>query len=296
MPELPEVETIRSRLAPLVEGRTLRALEILDPRWCEPPAPEALADALVGRPLVRLGRRGKYLVWEATDEIHLLMHLRMTGTLLIDASPGTPYVRVRFELGPVDGVGARATHTLSFCDPRRFGTGQLVLGGEALQEFFAARLGVEPLGPDFTSEHLYLQTRNRRAPIKAVLLDQRRVAGVGNIYANEALFRSNIHPLRAARLLTRSQVAVLRDAVVASLRAGIEAGGASIDDFRHPDGVKGAFQHEFLVHDRAGEPCLVCGDPIVKFVAAGRGTYACERCQKRPRRSRTAADRQTLRR
>jgi len=276
VPELPEVETIRSRLAPLVEGRILRHLEILDPRWCAPLSPRALEDALEDRPLLRLGRRGKYLVWEAADEVHLLLHLRMTGTLLYDARPEQPYVRVRFELD--DG------HVVSFCDPRRFGTGELALGVPRLDAFFAARLGVEPLGADFTTEQLYLQTRSRRAPIKAVLLDQRRVAGVGNIYANEALFRARIHPLREARRLTRTDVAALRDAVVASLEDGIDAGGATIDDFRHPDGVSGAFQNEFLVHGRTGEPCLVCGGVIVKFIAAGRGTYACETCQKRPRR------------
>jgi formamidopyrimidine-DNA glycosylase len=286
MPELPEVETIRRRLAPLVEGRTLRALEILDPRWCAPLDPHALADALVGRRLQQLGRRGKYLIWEAADEVFLLIHLRMTGTLLYEAPHDEPYVRVRFELDDPEpgGEAGRQAHVLSFCDPRRFGTGELALGAPALDDFLGARLGVEPLGPDFTIEHLYLQTRNRRAPIKAVLLDQRRVAGVGNIYANEALFRARIHPLREARLLTRAQVAALRDAVVASLEDGIDAGGATIDDFRHPDGVKGAFQHEFLVHGRTGEPCLVCGGEIVKFVAAGRGTYACETCQRRPRR------------
>jgi formamidopyrimidine-DNA glycosylase len=275
MPELPEVETIRRRLAPLVEGRTLRALEILDPKWCTPLAPEALSDALENRPVVQLGRRGKYLIWEASDEVYLLMHLRMTGTVLYDAPPDTLYVRVRLTLD--DG------HVLSFCDPRRFGTGELVLGAPALDEFLDARLGVEPLSDDFTAEHLYRVTRNRRAPIKALLLDQRRIAGVGNIYANEALFRSAIHPLRPAGALNRRQVSALRDAVVASLQAGLAAGGASIDDFRHPDGVKGAFQNEFLVHGRAGEACDVCGGLLVKFVAAGRGTYACERCQTRPR-------------
>jgi len=289
MPELPEVETIRRRLAPSVEGRTLRVLDILDPRWCAPLPPRALADALQGREVKRLARRGKYLIWEMAGGARLLVHLRMTGTLLLDAAPDTPYVRVRFELdGPSAGCVAAGAQ-VSFCDPRRFGTGELVLGDAALDAFLGARLGIEPLGADFTTEHLYLQTRNRRAPIKAVLLDQRRVAGVGNIYANEALFRARIHPLREARLLTRSQAGALRDAVVASLLAGIAAGGASIDDFRHPDGVKGAFQHEFLVHDRAGEPCEVCGATISKFVAAGRGTYACEICQKRPRRRRTAS-------
>ncbi|MDX6410157.1 MAG: formamidopyrimidine-DNA glycosylase [Gaiellaceae bacterium] len=275
MPELPEVETIRRRLAPLVEGRALRRLDVLDAKWCQPLHPTELRDALEGRAVERLSRRGKYLIWEAQDEVYLLMHLRMTGTVLYDPPPETLYTRVRLELG--DG------HVLSFCDPRRFGTGELVLGGDALDEFLGARLGVEPLGPDFTTEHLYLQTRKRRTPIKALLLDQRRIAGVGNIYANEALFRAGIHPLRRAGALKRGQVAALRDAVVASLQAGLGAGGASIDDFRHPDGVKGAFQNEFLVHSREGEPCTICGTPVRKFVAAGRGTYACERCQTRPR-------------
>jgi len=275
MPELPEVETIRRRLAPLVEGRTLRTLDVLDAKWCQPVHPRELRDALEGRVVERLSRRGKYLIWEAEDEVYLLMHLRMTGTILYDPPPETPYTRVRLEL---DGG-----ETLSFCDPRRFGTGELALGHDDLEEFLDARLGVEPLGPDFTTEHLYLQTRKRRTPIKALLLDQRRVAGVGNIYANEALFRARIHPLRSAGLLKRSQVAALRDAIVASLEAGLGAGGASIDDFRHPDGVKGAFQNEFLVHSREGEPCTVCGTLVRKFVAAGRGTYACESCQTRPR-------------
>jgi formamidopyrimidine-DNA glycosylase len=280
MPELPEVETIRRRLAPVVEGRTLRRLDVLDAKWCQPLHPRELRDALEGRVVERLSRRGKYLIWEAQDEVYLLMHLRMTGTILLDRPADTLYTRVRFELD--DG------HTLSFCDPRRFGTGELALGYDALEEFLDARLGVEPLGPDFTTEHLYLQTRQRRTPIKALLLDQRRVAGVGNIYANEALFRARIHPLRSAGLLKRRQVAALRDAIVASLEAGLGAGGASIDDFRHPDGVKGAFQDEFLVHSREGEPCTVCGTPVRKFVAAGRGTYACESCQTRPRRLRDA--------
>ena len=275
MPELPEVETIRRQLAPLVEGRTLRTLEVLDAKWCRPVHPLELTDALEGRAVERLSRRGKYLIWEAEDEVYLLMHLRMTGTVLYDPPPEALYTRVRFSLD--DG------HVLSFCDPRRFGTGELALGYPALEQFLDERLGVEPLGPEFTTEHLFLQTRKRRTPIKALLLDQRRVAGVGNIYANEALFRARIHPLRSAGLLKRPQVAALRDAIVASLEAGLGAGGASIDDFRHPDGIKGAFQNEFLVHSREGEPCTVCGTTVRKFVAAGRGTYACESCQTRPR-------------
>jgi formamidopyrimidine-DNA glycosylase len=278
VPELPEVETIRRQLAPVVEGRVLSLLHIADPRWCLPLAPDAVVDAVQGRRVERLGRRGKYLVWELAGEVFLLMHLRMTGTLLYDPPPGTPYERVRFTLD--DG------HELRFCDPRRFGTGELALGPAARDAFFAARLGLEPLDGELTGAALRRMARGRRAPVKAFLLDQRRIAGVGNIYADEALFRAGIHPLRPAGALTGAQWEALASAVRETLLAGLAAGGATIDDFRHADGVAGAFQDEFLVHRRQGEPCGVCGTPVVKFVAGGRGTYACERCQPRPRRSR----------
>ena len=278
MPELPEVETIRRQLAPLVEGRVVARLDIADPRWCLPLAPEAILDAVQGRRVEHLARRGKYLVWELEDEAFLLMHLRMTGTLLYDAPPGTPYERVRWTLA--DG------HELRFCDPRRFGTGELALGTPARDAFFAARLGLEPLDGALTGEALRRMARGRRAPVKAFLLDQRRIAGVGNIYADEALFRAGIHPLRPVGTLTRAQCDALALAVREALAAGVAAGGATIDDFRHVDGVQGAFQNEFLVHLRRGEPCPRCAAPVVKFVAAGRGTYACESCQPRPRRRR----------
>ena len=198
MPELPEVETIRRHLAPRVEGRVLTELDIEDPRWCEPLAPAELRDAVEGRVVEKLGRRGKYLVWELADEVFLLVHLRMTGTLLLDPAPGVLYRRVRFVLS--DG------HELAFCDPRRFGTGQLVVGSDALKAFFATRVGLEPLGSELTGETLRALAKGRRAPIKAFLLDQRRIAGVGNIYADEALFRAGIHPLRpTGRLIVRSR-------------------------------------------------------------------------------------------
>ncbi len=288
MPELPEVETIRLHLAPHVEGRVLTALEVSDERWCRPLAGEEVAAAVQGRRIEALGRRGKYLIWELEDDVHLMLHLRMTGTLLLDPPEPPRYSRVRFALD--DG------HELFFDDPRRFGTGELALGGAERDEFLAARLGVEPFSPDFTSAHLYALTKVSRAPIKAFLLDQRKVAGVGNIYADEALFRAGIHPLRPAGRLTRRQVAGLRDAVVASLDEGIAAKGASIDDFRDPDGVEGSFQDRFLIHLREGEPCLVCGRPVRKLRAAGRGTYACERCQPRPRQGPQAATRNSVRR
>src|SRR4051812_8336750 len=276
MPELPEVETIRRQIAPVAEGRELTELAVLDPRWCLPLAPETVREALEGRRVERLGRRGKYLVWELEDEAFLLMHLRMTGVVLLDPPADAPYVRVRFAL---DG----GAHELRFCDPRRFGTGELALGADARDAFFASRLGVEPLGEELTGEALRRLARGRRAPVKAFLLDQRRIAGVGNIYADEALFRARIHPLRPAGSLSRAQCEALAEAVRATLTAGLNAGGATIDDFRQADGVQGAFQDQFLVHRRAGEPCPACGGEVVKFVAAGRGTYACERCQPRPR-------------
>jgi formamidopyrimidine-DNA glycosylase len=275
VPELPEVETIRRGLAPVVEGRRVQALVIHDARWCAPLSAEELAAVVEGRLVEALRRRGKYLVWALEDGVSLLVHLRMTGTLLLDCAPDTPYQRVLFTLD--DG------QVLRFCDPRRFGTGELVLGIEALEAFFAGRLGIEPLGPELTGTRLRALARGRRAPIKAFLLDQRHIAGVGNIYADEALFRARIHPLRAAGRLTLAQCAALAEAVKVTLAAGIDAGGSTIDDFRHPDGVQGAFQNEFLVHLRRGEPCHTCGTTVIKMVAAGRGTYVCESCQPRPR-------------
>lgn len=298
MPELPEVETIRRQLAPLVEGRRLKRVEILDARWSRPLAPEELADALQGRRVEALGRRGKYLVWSLQDDVHLVQHLRMTGAVLADPNPEPPHTRVRIRLGRLGRSGAE--RRLAIVDPRRFGTGELLVGSgmgakrvspgstgsEALEEFFASRLGLEPLDELFTAEHLRAQARGRTGSVKAFLLDQRRIAGVGNIYADEALFRAGIHPLRPAGGLSREQYARLRETTIASLQAGIEARGASIDDFRHLDGARGSFQNQFLVHRREGEQCGTCGTTIVKMVVAGRGTYVCETCQPRPRRSR----------
>jgi formamidopyrimidine-DNA glycosylase len=275
MPELPEVETIRRQLAPLVEGRKLVGIEILDPRWSRPLAPDELADALVGRRVEELGRRGKYLVWRFSEEVFLAQHLRMTGAVLSEPDPEPSHVRVRLQLRP--------KRHLVIVDPRRFGTGELLLGEPALEAFFASRLGYEPFDERFTAEYLRSLAHGRRAPIKALLLDQRRIAGVGNIYADEALFRAAVHPMRSAGELKPAQYARLRETIIEALSEGIDARGATIDDFRHVDGVRGSFQDRFLVHRRAGEPCPRCGRTIAKMVVAGRGTYVCERCQPRPR-------------
>jgi formamidopyrimidine-DNA glycosylase len=283
MPELPEVETIRGQLAPHVEGRRIARVQIDDPRWSRPLAPQELEDALQGRRVESLGRRGKYLLWHLSGDVHLAQHLRMTGAVLLEPEPEPVHTRVRIDLKP--------KLRLAIVDPRRFGTGELLLGGDALDRFLDARLGIEPFAAEFTGERLRAMARGRVGPIKAFLLDQRHVAGVGNIYADEALFRAYVHPLRPAGKLTREQYGLLRDGVVESLQAGIDARGASIDDFRHIDGVKGSFQDRFLVHLREGEPCVRCGTTIVKMVVAGRGTYVCEHCQPRPRLRRRPARR-----
>jgi formamidopyrimidine-DNA glycosylase len=272
MPELPEVETIRRHLAPRVEGRRFGAVEVLDPRWTAPEAPDRMARALSGRRVEELARRGKYLLWRLDDTRTLVQHLRMTGTVLVGPEPEPAHTRVRLPLD--DGT------RIVVVDPRRFGTGHLVADEAA---YLGPRLGLEPLDAGFTVAHLLALTRRSRAPVKAFVLNQTHIAGVGNIYADEALFRARIHPLRPAERLSRPQVTALRDAIVAVLEAGIDARGASIDDFRDPDGVQGSFQDAFRIHLRAGRPCLECGGPVRKLVVGGRGTHVCERCQPRPR-------------
>ncbi len=281
VPELPEVETIRRQLAPHLEARTVLSAEILDARWTRPDPPRPVQTALHGALIERVERFGKYLAWQLSGDRHLLWHLRMTGALLLDPVADPPHTRVRLEL---DGG-----HRVVYVDPRRFGTGHLLQGQEARDRYLAARIGIEPFTSEFTVARLRALARGRRAPVKAFLLDQRRIAGVGNIYADEALFRARIHPLRPAGRLTGAQLTALHTAIEDALTAGIEAKGASIDDFRHIDGARGSFQDRFLVHRRAGEPCPVCGRPIRKIVVGGRGTYLCERCQPKPRAARVTA-------
>ena len=200
----------------------------------------------------------------------------MTGTLLLDPAVDPPHTRARFGL---DGG-----HRLAYVDPRRFGTGHLVHGRAARDATSRCALGPEPFTPAFTAEYLRRAARGRIAPIKAFLLDQRRIAGVGNIYADEALFRAGIHPLRPAGRLTGRPVGQRSTRRSRRRwRAGIDAKGASIDDFRHVDGARGTFQDRFLIHLREGQPCVRCGGPCASSSSAGRGTYVCERCQPKPR-------------
>jgi formamidopyrimidine-DNA glycosylase len=300
VPELPEVETVCRQLEPEVEGGLIEWLEVLDARWCRPVAPAELEAAVAGATIEGLGRRGKYLLLALSGERTLVMHLRMTGNLVLvegeekldpsegrrlyeaERSTSERHLRARFRLD--DG------RQLWFTDPRRFGEAFLIDDGDLDARF--AKLGVEPLSDEFTPEVLGKMAAGRTAPLKSFLLDQSSVAGVGNIYADEALFRARLHPLSPAGSMKPQHLDALRDAVVAALEAGIEGGGASIDDYRDGRGEKGTMQDEFLVHTREGEPCPRCDGTIVRIIVSGRSTYYCPSCQvrlrRRPRRRRPA--------
>jgi len=296
MPELPEVETVVRQLGPEVEGHRIEQLEVLDPRWSRPLPPEELGAAVSGSTIEHLGRRGKYILMGLDGERTLVMHLRMTGNLILregadmlDPSEGRRlyesersteerHLRARFVLD--DG------RELWFTDPRRFGEAFLI--GDARLEVRFAKLGVEPFSPEFTAMALGEMAAGRKAPLKSFLLDQSGVAGVGNIYADEALFRAELHPLSPAGSMKPEHLEALREGVVAALEAGIDAGGSSIDDYRDARGEKGSMQDEFLVHTREGEECLRCGGTIIRIAVGGRSTYFCPSCQvklrRRPRR------------
>jgi formamidopyrimidine-DNA glycosylase len=273
VPELPEVETVRARLAPVLTGRRLVGVEIADPRLTRPFEPGAVAGGLEGETVAAVERRGKYLVVRFESGRSLLIHLRMTGSLLharAGTLPDDPHRRAVVRLDDGSDVAYR--------DVRRFGT-WLVLGPEELDAYLAARLGGEPLARGFTARRLGELLAARRSPIKAALLDQRTLAGMGNIYADEALWRARVHPRRPAGELTGNEVARVAKGVKEALRAGIARQGATLRDYSTPDGRRGRMQHEFKVYGRDDEPCNRCGTAIEKTRVAGRGTWYCPRCQ-----------------
>jgi formamidopyrimidine-DNA glycosylase len=296
MPELPEVETVCRQLDPEIAGQRIVALEIFDERWSRPVPKAELEAAVAGARIEGLERRGKYLLLRLEGERTLVMHLRMTGNLVLVERQGSGSVK----LDPSEGrrlyEGERSTSerhlrarfTLEdgrevwFTDPRRFGEAFLVDEEEFEARF--ERLGVEPFSEEFTAEALAEMASGRRVPLKSFLLDQSGVAGVGNIYADEALFRARLHPLSPAGSMRAEHHEALREAVIAALEAGIDGGGASIDDYRDARGERGTMQERFLVHTREGEPCPSCGDPITRIVVSGRSTYYCPSCQIRLRR------------
>ena len=274
MPELPEVETVRRRLAPHVEGRAIAAVEVRDARLTGRDDPRRVEERLVGRVIPALDRRGKYLLFRLEGGETLISHLRMTGNWLMPAAGEPAHARARVELA--DGT------VLWYADARRFGTWDL-LSDEDAAAYLDARLGPEPIGDGFDGAVLRDAFRGRTAPVKALLLDQRLVAGIGNIYADEALNAARIHPDTPAGRLRRPQLDVLAAEVRAALLEGIRSQGSSIRDFRSPEGGYGSMQERFRVYGRDGEPCPACGTEIVKTRCAGRGTHLCPACQPRPR-------------
>jgi formamidopyrimidine-DNA glycosylase len=273
MPELPEVETVRRRLEPVLTGRLLARVEIRDPRLTRPLDPREVAAELEGERIAVVDRRGKYLILRFESGRALLIHLRMTGTVLTgDAATGDDAYR-RAGVTLDDGT------PVAYRDVRRFGT-WLLLEPEEVEAYVDARVGREPLDRAYKARHLAERLRGRRAPVKAALLDQRTVAGVGNIYADEALWRARIHPLTPAEALDAADVAALYRGVRQALQAGIRRQGSTLSDYRLPDGSRGRMQQEFKVYGRAGEPCERCGTPIDKIRAGGRGTWYCPSCQR----------------
>jgi formamidopyrimidine-DNA glycosylase len=274
MPELPEVETIRRQLEARLPGRTIAAVDVLDPLLVSPQDPEAFAASLRGRRITSVGRRGKYLTLGLEPADTLALHLRMTGRILWTedgAAHDTPHLRAVIRLD--DGAA------LEFSDMRRFGRAWLAPTGPDAAAYWAARAGIEPLSGSFTAARLEGLLRGRRAPVKAALLNQALVAGIGNIYADEALFQARVHPLRPAGTLSAAEVRRLHRAIRDRLRVAVDAGGSSINRYRDGLGRPGGMQDLLRVHLRAGEPCRRCGTELVKIRVAGRGTYLCPRCQ-----------------
>jgi len=296
MPELPEVETVRRGLAAAMEGRTLVRVDQRRPdlRF---PFPEKFAERLTGRRIIRLRRRAKYLVCDLDGDDGLLMHLGMSGRFTIENDARTQPGRFHHGGDQPAASSDRHVHvvfhlddavTVAYADPRRFGFMDFIPGGEPERSRFLAGLGPEPLGNEFNAPYLAAALAGRKTSLKSALLDQHLIAGVGNIYACEALHEAGLSPRRLARTLVtkaggpRKGAVRLADAVRAVLDAAIAAGGSSLRDFAHADGELGYFQHAFKVYDRDGDRCPKegCGGMIARIVQSGRSTFYCPRCQR----------------
>ena len=283
MPELPEVETVRRGLAPVMEGRRILSAELRRPdlRW---PFPDRMAERLLGARIDVLRRRSKYLLAGLDTGETLLVHLGMSGRMQVDRRPTADFHRDSAPLLRHDHVvfdmegGARIT----FNDPRRFGAMDLIDTAQLDEHWLLAKLGPEPLGNGFDEDYLVEAFRGRRTPVKTALLDQRIVAGLGNIYVCEALHRSRISPRRPAGRISAARVRALVPTVRATLDDAIAAGGSSLRDYRQTDGALGYFQHNFRVYDREGAACATEGCPgrIARIVQSGRSTFHCPRCQR----------------
>jgi formamidopyrimidine-DNA glycosylase len=295
MPELPEVETIVSDLRPHLVGRTIVSCELAFPTIVRHPEPEVFIDSVAGMRIESVGRRGKYIFIGLGNELVLVVHLGMTGQLrLVDAdAPMQTHTHAVFVLGgnanftpPPAGFAGDlprergGNYQLRYRDPRRFG--RLLLGTE--EDLLSAKkmpkLGPEPIDPEFLAEELYRRLHGRRTALKAVLLDQAAIAGVGNIYADESLHRARLRPDRIAGTVSKKSATRLHESLRESLRAAIENRGSSVDTYRDAWGEIGGQQEKLLVYGRAGEPCFTCGRPLSLMRIAGRSTVFCRRCQR----------------
>jgi formamidopyrimidine-DNA glycosylase len=273
VPELPEAETIAADLRARIEGSRVRSVKVPRPDILQGTDPAGLGRRLRGRRLERIGRRGKNVLFELDDGGRMLVNLGMTGRLVTTDAPNVDdmrHVAARFALesGP----------DLLFDDTRRFGRIEVLEPDEWQKR--DAGLGVEPLSADFTADLLWTLTRRSRTPIRNWLLDQRFVAGVGNIYANEALFLAGVRPRRGARTLRRREAERLRGALRDVLGRAIEARGTTLNDYRDGSGEEGGFQRKLLVYGRRDEPCSRCGTPIKRIVLSNRSAFYCPECQR----------------
>ena len=283
MPELPEVETVRRGLAPVMEGHVIVRADVNRPdlRW---PFPDAMSARLTGQTVQQLRRRSKYILADLSGGETLLIHLGMSGRMLISGDPLGVFAHEHPAPEKHDHVvlhmdnGARIT----FNDPRRFGAMDLMDTATAAQHKLLAVLGPEPLGNDFNEQVLIDAFDGKNTPIKSALLDQRIVAGLGNIYVCEALFRSGISPKRKAKNIASKRVASLVPIIRDVLSDAIDAGGSSLRDFRQADGELGYFQHSFDVYGREGEPCRRegCGGTVGRILQSGRSSFYCAECQR----------------
>ncbi|GAA5335088.1 MULTISPECIES: DNA-formamidopyrimidine glycosylase [Thermus] len=263
MPELPEVETTRRRLLPLLKGKPLLRVRHQDPlRYRHTERAE-------GKRILDIGRRGKFLLFALSGGLEMVVHLGMTGGFRLEA---TPHTRATLEF---------PSFPLHFHDPRRFGRIWVVEGGNYQEIPLLSRLGPEPLSEDFRLEGFLQGLRRSAKPLKALLLDQTLAAGVGNIYADEALFRARLHPLRRAKELRPEEGERLFRALKEVLAEALALGGSTLSDqsYRQPDGLPGSFQERHAVYGREGLPCPACGAPIRRQVVAGRSAHFCPRCQ-----------------
>jgi len=264
---LPEVETIKNELSPWVAGQSFTRVAILDTALVSETSIEEFRHKLIGQTIQSLERRGKYLIFNLSSSQSLIMHLRMTGTLLLNPKGIDRYARASFQFS--------SGNQLVFIDRRRLGVMWLVGNADAI----VGKLGPEPLDESFTPGILGQRLSQRHIPIKAALIDQSVIAGIGNMYADEALFAARIHPLRKANTLAAEEIQTLYHCIREILWSAIGNKGASVDTYVRPEGQLGTAQFDFKVAHRDGQLCPICGTPVERILVRSRGTYFCPKCQ-----------------